>query len=163
MTDIAKYIKKIAGGNNVIYTGKVKSIDRQKRACIVSLEGEMGEIEASLQVGDKGKGLVLIPKENTMVVIGMRSKNLGFVIMIEEVEEIIINGGEHGGLIKIKELKENLEKMSKRIDGIINAIKNSTNVAQDGGTSMKASMVAALNTLTDKENFSAIENEKIKH
>ena len=83
--------------------------------------------------------------------------------MIEEVEEIIINGGENGGLIKIGELVENLDKMTKRIDGIIEAIKNSTPVAQDGGTSMKASMVAALNTLTDKENFSAIENEKIRH
>lgn len=58
---------------------------------------------------------------------------------------------------------ENLDKMTKRIDGIIEAIKNSTPVAQDGGASMKASIVASLNTLTEKEDFSKIENEKIRH
>lgn len=66
-----------------------------------------------------------------MVVI--RGKSQGFVVMVEEVEEVIIRGGENGGLIKIGELVENLDKMTKRIDGIIEAIKNSTTVAQDGG------------------------------
>ena len=163
MTEIARHIKSIVGDKNVIYTGRVKSVNRTNITCIVSLEGGDGEIEASLQVGDKGKGLVQIPKESSMVMVVIRGKSQGFVVMVEEVEEVIIRGGENGGLIKIGELVKNLDKMTKRIDGIIEAIKNSTTVAQDGGTSMKASMVAALNTLTDKENFSAIENEKIKH
>lgn len=163
MTDIAKYIKKIAGGNNVIYTGRMKSVNRTDMTCIVVLEGGGGEIEASLQVGDKSKGLVQIPKENSMVMVVIRGKSQGFVVMVEEVEEVIIRGGENGGLIKINELVENLDKMTKRIDGIIEAIKNSTPVAQDGGVSMKASIVASLNTLTEKEDFSKIENEKIRH
>lgn len=163
MTEIARHIKSIVGDKNVIYTGRVKSVNRTNMTCIVVLEGGGGEIEASLQVGDKSKGLVQIPKENSMVMVVIRGKSQGFVVMVEEVEEVIIRGGENGGLIKIGELVENLDKMTKRIDGIIEAIKNSTTVAQDGGTSMKASIVASLNTLTEKEDFSKIENEKIRH
>ncbi len=163
MTEIARHIKSIVGDKNVIYTGRMKSVNRTDMTCIVVLEGGGGEIEASLQVGDKSKGLVQIPKENSMVMVVIRGKSQGFVVMVEEVEEVIIRGGENGGLIKIGELVENLDKMTKRIDGIIEAIKNSTPVAQDGGTSMKASIVASLNTLTEKEDFSKIENEKIRH
>lgn len=163
MTDIARHIKSIVGDKNVIYTGRMKSVNRTDMTCIVVLEGGGGEIEASLQVGDKSKGLVQIPKENSMVMVVIRGKSQGFVVMVEEVEEVIIRGGENGGLIKINELVENLDKMTKRIDGIIEAIKNSTPVAQDGGASMKASIVASLNTLTEKEDFSKIENEKIRH
>lgn len=163
MTEIARHIKSIVGDKNVIYTGRMKSVNRTDMTCIVVLEGGGGEIEASLQVGDKSKGLVQIPKENSMVMVVIRGKSQGFVVMVEEVEEVIIRGGENGGLIKINELVENLDKMTKRIDGIIEAIKNSTPVAQDGGASMKASIVASLNTLTEKEDFSKIENEKIRH
>lgn len=163
MTEIARHIKSIVGDKNVIYTGRMKSVNRTDMTCIVVLEGGGGEIEASLQVGDKSKGLVQIPKENSMVMVVIRGKSQGFVVMVEEVEEVIIRGGENGGLIKIGELVENLDKMTKRIDGIIEAIKNSTPVAQDGGASMKASIVASLNTLTEKEDFSKIENEKIRH
>lgn len=163
MTEIARHIKSIVGDKNVIYTGRMKSVNRTDMTCIVVLEGGGGEIEASLQVGDKSKGLVQIPKENSMVMVVIRGNSQGFVVMVEEVEEVIIRGGENGGLIKIGELVENLDKMTKRIDGIIEAIKNSTPVAQDGGTSMKASIVASLNTLTEKEDFSKIENEKIRH
>lgn len=163
MTEIARHIKSIVGDKNVIYTGRVKSVNRTNMTCIVSLEGGDGEIEASLQVGDKGKGLVQIPKESSMVMVVIRGKSQGFVVMVEEVEEVIIRGGENGGLIKIGELVKNLDKMTKRIDGIIEAIKNSTTVAQDGGASMKATIITSLNTLTEKEDFSKIENEKIRH
>lgn len=61
------------------------------------------------------------------------------------------------------ELKSQLEKMSKRIDCIIDAIKNAVAVPQDGGTGLQKTMVAALATLVDKENFGQMIDSKIKH
>lgn len=61
------------------------------------------------------------------------------------------------------ELKSQLEKMSKRIDGIIDAIKNAVAVPQDGGVTLQSTMVTALATLVDKENFGQMIDDKIKH
>ena len=53
--------------------------------------------------------------------------------------------------------------MSKRIDGIIDAIKNAVAIPQDGGTGLQKTMVAALATIVDKENFGQMIDDKIKH
>ena len=60
-------------------------------------------------------------------------------------------------------LKKQLEKMSKRIDGIMDAIKNAVAIPQDGGTGLQKTMVAALAMIVDKENFSQMIDDKIKH
>ena len=61
------------------------------------------------------------------------------------------------------DLKKQLEKMSKRIDGIIDAIKNAKPAPQDGGVTLQTGMVAALATIVDKENFGQMIDDKIKH
>lgn len=72
------------------------------------------------------------------------------------------NGGSET-MANATDLKKQLEKMSKRIDGIIDAIKNAVAIPQDGGTGLQKTMVAALATIVDKENFGQMINDKIKH
>lgn len=72
------------------------------------------------------------------------------------------NGGSET-MANATDLKKQLEKMSKRIDGIIDAIKNAVAIPQDGGTGLQKTMVAALATLVDKENFGQMIDDKIKH
>ena len=72
------------------------------------------------------------------------------------------NGGSET-MANATDLKKQLEKMSKRIDGIIDAINNAVAIPQDGGTGLQKTMVAALATLVDKENFGQMIDDKIKH
>jgi len=72
-------------------------------------------------------------------------------------------GKDAGGIVKAKELESQLNKLSARVDGIINALKNSVTAVQDGGATYRAQIVAALAALTDKENFSHLESEKVLH
>ena len=72
------------------------------------------------------------------------------------------NGGSET-MANATDLKKQLEKMSKRIDGIIDAINNAVAIPQDGGTNLQTTMVAALATLVDKENFGQMIDDKIKH
>ena len=72
------------------------------------------------------------------------------------------NGGSET-MANATDLKKQLEKMSKRIDGIIDAIKNAVAIPQDGGTGLQKTMVAALATIVDKENFGQMIDDKIKH
>lgn len=90
------------------------------------------------------------------------SKGGGFVITRAN-KTVELNGTDFGGLIKIEELKKELAKMTARIDGIINAVKTAAVAPQDGGATFKANMIISLETLVNKENFSTIENQKVKH
>jgi len=71
-------------------------------------------------------------------------------------------GTDAGGIVKAAELKTQLDKLSARVDGIINALNSSPVTPTDGGASFKAGIVAALAALV-KENFSNLESEKVLH
>lgn len=60
------------------------------------------------------------------------------------------------------ELKKQLTTMSARIDGIINAITSSAVAPQDGGSTYKSNMSAIVSAL-QKEDFSNMIDDKIKH
>lgn len=60
------------------------------------------------------------------------------------------------------ELKKQLTTMSARIDGIINAIKSSAVAPQDGGATYKSNMSTIVSAL-QKEDFSNMIDDKIKH
>jgi len=79
-------------------------------------------------------------------------------------DEWTFNGGQLGGLTKTLELVEQLNKVTARIDGIIDAINNPSVVAYpgDGGASLWSLFRTQIATIVDKENFENVENEKIK-
>lgn len=113
------------------------------------------------------------PKQGSVCLIGVveGQEALTFLINAEEVELVEVKADKieyndkanDSGLAIVPELRRQLDTMTKRIDGIISAIKGGVPVAQDGGTALQKSIVAALDTITDKEDFSNIENKQIKH
>lgn len=113
------------------------------------------------------------PKQGSVCLIGVveGQEALTFLINAEEVELVEVKADKieyndkanDSGLAIVPELRRQLDTITKRIDGIISAIKGGIPVAQDGGTALQKSIVAALDTITDKEDFSNIENKQIKH
>jgi len=84
-------------------------------------------------------------------------------VIARENGTVELFGADAGGVVKAAELKTQLDKLSARVDGIIDALKNSATAVQDGGAAYKAQIAAALAALTDKEDFSGIESEKVMH
>lgn len=122
------------------------------------------------ELSDSKTGLVVSPKLDSCVVVAAIDDFNYYVSLFSEIDavdihcdKITINGGDNGGLVNIKELKKQLDKVTKRIDVIINALENSSTTAQDGGEAYKAGISATLSTIAEKEDFSNIEDEKIKH
>ena len=73
------------------------------------------------------------------------------------------NGGSET-MANATNLKQQLTTMSGRIDAIINAISSAPVAPLDGGATFKASMAATLAPhLANKENFSQMIDDKIKH
>lgn len=61
------------------------------------------------------------------------------------------------------DLKKQLTTMSRRIDALFNAIKSGVPAPMDGGAAYKTSMIGILAAASQKEDFSNIIDDKIKH
>ena len=84
-------------------------------------------------------------------------------VICRENGSVELFGKDEGGVVKAGELENQLNKLSARVDGIIDALKNSQTAVQDGGATYKGQIVLALELLIDKENFSNLESEKVFH
>ena len=115
----------------------------------------------NLNVGETA-ALSYRPEVGAMVLVLLDTPTSGFVVAASS-GKIVMNGGELGALVKIAELRTQLDKMTARIDGIIDALKNSATGAQDGGAAYKTAITAALSKLTDKEDFGNIADDNITH
>lgn len=81
---------------------------------------------------------------------------------INTEDKLLLDGDNLGGLTKTRELKNQLDIMSARIDTIISALELSPTAIGDGGASYKAGIVSAL-TGIPKESFTNIESNKVYH
>ena len=154
MSKISEAIKKLAGsGSLACMNGEVISVDKEEMTCEVSF-GDEDSIIASLVCGDKKKGIVQIPKVRSRVVVMFRALSVGFVVMVDDVEEILINGGENGGLIKIEELKSWMDDVENDLNSLKTLLSTSA-VAGNG-----APLGIVFNPLTASKD---IEDKIIKH
>lgn len=164
---ILRSIAQLGGGETKCFIASVKN--NYPDADIVDVEDLSGTLytdvrkKAALSGGIES-GLLITPvSKSTVIVARIEESDELYIAMYSDIESIVVNGGENGGLTITPELVTQLAKLTARVDGIITSIKNGIPVAQDGGLALQQSIVAGLNTLVNKEDFSNVENKKIKH
>lgn len=184
MSSIVNLMRKLSNVRGEMYCKvcTVDAVDEDKRVCDVSpIDGSAPLLDVNLQANQESKhGIVSFPKKGSYVVVGFLTPDVGVVLLTDEIEKIdiaieetsivvdkdgvVINKGENT-TAKADELKTQLDKMSSRIDGIIDAINSSTvvGVPQDGGTTLWSLFKVQIALIQDRESFSEIENDKIKH
>lgn len=160
--DIREAIRNIAGAPApTVVVGTVTATDGatadiqpldQTAAPLLGIDLSVGETAA----------LSYHPEVGAVVLVVLDTPTSGFVIGASR-GKIVMNGGELGALIKIDELRAQLDKMTARIDGIIDAIKNGKPAPQDGGAGLQTTIISALAKLNDKEDFGDIADNNITH
>lgn len=152
--------------------GKVISVDAKAKTCIVQPDDEPKIFDVRLTAieDDHQTSVLITPKTGSYVTIGLlNDEQESFITKYSEIkkielsasDQIIFNDGDSTTL-KGQDTVEQLNKMSARIDMIIDAISNAKPVPQDGGTAYQTAMVGMLSAL-EEEDFSQIENEKVLH
>lgn len=163
------------GGRRVVhlFTGTVKAVDEDKRLMTVERDG-VDYINVRLQASSgANEGTVLIPKLNSLVTVGRIESMNNYVMLnatkldkiITDCESIVFNGGNNNGLVKLKELSDNLEQIKSFIQAMHTAIPQalfsvgigSAANGTTGQNSYDLSMVGKSIVLKD------MENPKIKH
>lgn len=147
------------------FTGKVVSVDKDNNTCMVDDEGLELQCRLVSAVDGSDQVLVIYPAIESLVTCLILNNDAAQcqVIGYTRIDEVYLGGNENGGLTITPELKSQLDVMTARIDTIIDAITNAAVAPADGGATFKANMIATLEGNTDKEDFSEIENDKVKH
>ena len=138
-----------------------ESVDWENKTMTATDEDDLPYYDVLLGVGM----MAVKPVKGTECLIAILEGNeaTAFLLYANEAELIEFNQGLNGGLANTPELKTQLEKLTARVDGIIDAIKNGVPGASDGGAALLTSIKTGLASITDKEDFSEIEDSKITH
>ena len=143
-------------GNDGFIVGKVTAVDKAKLTCDIELDDNL-ELHGcrlnAVECQERGDCFAVIPKVGTMV-SGIATADLRDVLIVSysEIDSVIIKAPK----IEVNDFKTQLEKMTARIDGIIDAITNGVPQTDYSGAALQQSIVASLKQLTDKENFNTL-------
>jgi hypothetical protein len=114
---------------------------------------------------DSKKGIVITPTSGSSVIVSRigESDEL-FVEMFSEVESVVFDGGENGGLTITPKLVQELNKNNELLQAIVTVL-SGTLIPEPGSGSPSALQTALKGAITGKQlgDFSEIENTKIKH
>lgn len=170
MRELRELIEKIVDEKVMVATiAKVKSVNKSALTCVVEVTGTDEEhLDVRLLgVSDEvEKPTVYFPKVGSFVGIMplFNSRNMMAVFLVTEIDEVLLNGDEFGGLVKVNVLVDRLNKLEARFNDF-KAKYNShvhAGVTTGVGSSGTTPTTIALANLVETQ-VEDIENEKIKH
>jgi len=176
LNEIKKSIASMSSGNGRagLYTAKVLSTDGE--TCCVDIDGlTASDVQLRAVVNGEESGILVTPKTDSYVTVADMSGNLTRLVVVgfSEVEKIevnaddkiIFNGGGYGGLVKIEELKNNLDTLKNYVEAMKAAVSAGLSAigagtaanGATGKTTFESSMVS------QSINFEDMEDTNITH
>ena len=178
-TEIKNKIRAMVGKNTpLLLTGKVESVSGE--TCTVSI-GDLTLTDVRLRsvINGEQSRLLITPKQGSYVTLidlsgELRETEVIGYSQIEAIDiqgtdadpvKVTINGGHNDGLVKIQELKDNLDAIKSYLSTMKSAISNGltsvgASTAANGEAGASAfNLAMAGQTITFKD----MENDKVKH
>lgn len=160
----------------------VTSVDLDNKSCDVeTINGDAPMFDVKIMT-DPDKGMFLVPKVGSNVVVSMLDKDNAFVVMFSELEEILIevgdqsieiingsivfNGGNFDGLVKVGPLVQKINKLENEINKLKQIFTSWAPVPNDGGLALKTEILLQTwnsTPITPITQQSDLENTVIKH
>jgi hypothetical protein len=163
-------------GYNKFYSSilcKVQSVNKDLNSCEVApLNGDADLLSVRLNsVGDGNAKIVFYPSVDSLVFVTLINDFQAFVSCfpteVEEIkiecEKVVFNGGDLGGLIKIEELKSELDKINQILQAFLNTLQTPINEPGNGAPSAFQSALNAVLSGKQLPTYNDIEDQKIKH
>ena len=164
---LAASIKRIAGTQNnnlILFEAQIKSVDTQTQTCTITrydVDIDNVRLCASL-LGDND--FVAVPTVGSMVIVADLSAPLMrdmAVLCYSKIDNIVFQGGENGGLIKISELITKLNTIEDEINNLKQILK-APQVNTYGGI-IAPNFTTWANQPITKTKQSDLENTNFKH
>lgn len=173
--EIKEAIKSIVGVPGMMFVmGKVESVGDETCSVKIADRIVINDVRLNASADGNADNILIKPKVGSMVMMadlsGGELRSLVVIsfsaldsMTVKFEGDVVINGGENEGLVKVVELTEKLNAIENDINNLKSIFSSWVPVVYDGGASLKAAAaswaVQSLQT-TSKED---IENPKIKH
>ena len=148
----------------LLYQGIVTQVS--DLTCEVEIDGlSVPDVRLRASTEVDGAQLLLRPAVGSAVIVGSLTGDLDQLVLLsmDRAEEVIINGGKLGGLVKIAELTDKLNLLERELNDLKSALGRWTPVKSDGGAALKLAISpwsAKQLSLTRRSDF---EDTKVKH
>lgn len=160
---LADNIKRLNPTSMWLTQGEVVTVE--DLTCTVKIgDAEIEGVRLRASLTGRDRQILTVPKVGSCVTLGCLTADLNnlVILQVDEVEKIIVNGGELGGLIKIQELTD-------KINALVEAFNSHTHLLPAGavitsaGPSTNPVNVPAIKKKAAKLNKKDYEDETIKH
>ena len=142
--------------------GTVESVEGA--TCVVKpLNGDAPINGVKLTAGETENGFLLVPVVGSVVVVSFTSKTRAIVSMFSEVETVAVRGDQLGGVLIADEMRTQLDRMTARIDGIVDALNESSPDSSAGAFKTSLTPLLVKVKALPVEDWENIENQNVKH
>ena len=173
--EIKEVIKSIAGVPGMMFVmGKVESVGDETCSVKIADRLVINDVRLNASADGNADNILIKPKVGSMVMMADLSRGeLRSLVVISFSAldsmtvrfdgEVVINGGENEGLVKVKELTDKLNAIENDINNLKSIFSSWVPVVYDGGASLRTAAASwaaqTLATTSQKD----IENPEIKH
>lgn len=140
---------------------RVDKVDKENKTMdVMGVVDNLEYYDVQLGLG----ALCIYPKPGTTCLVGIieGQETDAFLISAEEVDEIVLNGGTLGGLVKVGELTERLNLIEKDINSLKQALSGWKPSPNDGGSALKTALSSYFSGSLKETQVEDIENERVK-
>lgn len=151
--------------------GTVEAVDEQAQTCDVKIDEGYIIYDVRLTSVEEAE-IVMIPKVGAWCVVAIIDNEesltyaMGFSAIdkiLANVEEIVINEGENGGLVKISALIDEIDSLKRDLNGLKAAFNSWVVTPNDGGAKLKTEASVWASSSLELTNRDALEDTKVKH
>lgn len=160
---LADNIKRLSPTSMWMTQGEVTSTDGI--TCSVKIgDAEFDGVRLRASLTENEKNMLVVPKVGSSVVLGCVAGNLNtmVVLQVDEIDKIVINGGELGGLVKIQELTDKLNALVDQFNNHTHTLPTGA-VVTPAGPNANPITVPAITSKANNFNAEDYEDELITH
>lgn len=163
--ELRELLAKIGGGKATnLYQGVVTALS--DITCEVSIDGlSIPDVRLRASTEVDGAQIIVRPAVGSVVIVGSLTGDLDHLVVLsmDRAEEVIINGGKLGGLIKVQELTQKLNALESEVNDLKQLFASWVPVKGDGGAVLRGllgSWAGKRLTPSRREDY---EDTKVKH
>lgn len=163
--ELRERLANIGGGKATnLYQGVVTALS--DITCEVSIDGlSIPDVRLRASTEVDGAQIIVRPAVGSVVIVGSLTGDLDHLVVLsmDRAEEVIINGGKLGGMIKVQELTQKLNALEIEVNNLKQLFASWVPVNGDGGAALRGllgSWSGKRLTLSRREDY---EDTKVKH
>lgn len=166
---IISLVKDLPGLQPPIVVGKVTAVDTGSWTCTVEVEECYTRNDVRIRAIEDGtnEGFILKPKVGSQVTIkmGENERNLWFLDMVSEVDEVYLKGDANGGIPIAENIKDKLNRLENKVNDLVNSYNTHTHSVPQApsGTTESAPTTAQQTTINPLTQTSDLESTTVLH